>query len=49
MGESGGSNEGGVLDAYPVVDFVTFAKTTENGNGVFDGRFGHGDGLEAAF
>jgi hypothetical protein len=49
MGQGGGGDEGRVLDAYAVVDFVPFAETAKDGDGVLDGGFGYGNGLETAF
>ena len=49
MGKGGGGDEGSVLDTYAVVHFVPFTETAKDGDGVLDGGFGYGDGLETAF
>ncbi len=49
MGEGGGGDEGAVLDADAVVDFVAFFEAAEDGDGVCGGGLGDLDGLEAAF
>ena len=48
MGERGGGDERGVLDAHAVVDFVAFLKPAQDGDGVLDARLIDHDGLEAA-
>ena len=49
VGEDGGGNEGGVLDADPVMDFVPLPQAAKDGNGVFHRGFLDENGLEAAF
>ncbi len=36
VGQYGRGHQGGVLDAYPVVDLVALLEPTQDGNGVFD-------------
>ena len=48
MREHGGGNDGGILDAHAVMDFVAILQAAQNGNGVLDGRLGHQNRLEAA-
>src|SRR5207245_213940 len=43
-----GGNQGRVLDAHPVVDFVTLIQSAQDSNGVFNARFTNQDRLEAA-
>ena len=41
-------DNGGVLNAHAVVHFVAFFQTAQDGDGVFDGRFGNDHGLKTA-
>ncbi len=49
LGKHGGCEDGRIFDAHAVMYFVTFLQSAQDGDGVFDGRFAHKDGLEAAF
>ena len=48
MRQHRGRNERCVLELHAVVNLVTFAKTSQNRNGVLDVRFAHQHRLEAA-
>ncbi len=41
VGQDGGGDQGGVLDADPVVDLVTLLQPSQDGDGVLDRRRGH--------
>ena len=49
MRERGGGDEGGVLNAHAVMDFVAFLEAAQDGDGFLDARFVDEDRLEAAF
>ena len=49
MGKGGGGDQGGVLDADAVVDFVAFLEAAQNGDGFLDAGFVDVNGLETAF
>src|SRR5690348_3085553 len=48
MREHRGSDNGGVLNANAVMDFVTLLETAENGDGILDRGLGNHHGLKAA-
>ena len=48
VGEHGGGDEGGVLDADAVVHLVALLEAAEDGDGVLDRRLADEDGLEPA-
>ena len=48
VGEHGGGDEGGVLDAHAVVDLVALLEAAEDGDGVLDRRLADEHRLEAA-
>ena len=49
MRKRGGRDQGGILDANAVMDFVPLFQAAQNGDGCFDGRFGDQHRLKAAF
>jgi hypothetical protein len=49
MGKGGGGDQGGVLNADAVMDFVAFLEAAQNGDGFLDARFVDVDRLETAF
>src|SRR5680860_111106 len=49
VGEYGRRHQGGVLDAHPVVHFISFFESPQDGYGVFRARLPVEDGLEASF
>ncbi len=49
MGEGGGGDQGGVLDADAVMDLVAFLEAAQDGDGFLDARFVDENGLETAF
>ena len=49
VGEHGGGDDGGVLDADVVIELEAVAQAAEDGDRVLDARGVDGDGLEAAF
>jgi len=48
VAQNGGGDEGGILDAHAVVDFVAFLESAKDGDGVLDTRLTDRDWLEAA-
>ena len=49
MGKGGGGDQGGILNADAVVDFVAFLEAAEDGDGFLDAGFVDVNGLEPAF
>ena len=48
VAQNGGGDEGGILDAHAVVDFVAFLQSAKNGDGVLDAWLADHHWLEAA-
>ena len=46
VGKHRGGNNGRILDAYAVVNFVALLQAAQNGDGIFHRRLAHLDGLE---
>ena len=48
VGEHGGGDDGGILDAHAVVDFEFLLEAAQDGDGVVHARLPHHHGAEAA-